>query len=302
MENERRRIVVTGAAGFVGSHLVESLASDGYEVHAIVRASSQTDHVRSAILHIHDGHSETLKYIMETVRPLAVIHLASHFVAEHRTADIEPMLESQIVFSTQLVDAMASAGVRFLINTGTSWQHYGDEQYNPACLYAATKEAFAAIVDFYVRARSIQCVTLELYDTYGPGDRRPKLLNVMHRAMKSGATLALSPGEQLLNLVHIDDVVAAYECALARLLSDETSGCETFSVRSPEHVSLKQLVALYSQLADRSLSVLWGGRPYREREIMHPYEDGVILPDWHSQVTLVDGLRQLIRFQDAADV
>ena len=105
------------------------------------------------------------------------------------------------------------------MNTGSYSQHYGGRAYSPVSLYAATKQAFQDILQFYCEVRGLRAVTLELPDTYGPDDKRPKLFSLLDRVARSGETLQMSPGEQLLDLLHVDDVVHGYEVAADGLLS-----------------------------------------------------------------------------------
>ena len=75
-------------------------------------------------------------------------------------------------------------------------------------LYAATKQALAVIVEYYVRVRGLDATTVTLFDTYGPGDVRPKLVPLLLRAARDGAPVDMSDGGQLIDLTYVDDVVA----------------------------------------------------------------------------------------------
>ena len=129
-----------------------------------------------------------------------------------------PLVDSNVLVGTQVAEAMLRAGCRGIVNTGTSWQRDARGAYDPVCLYAATKQAFEDVLTYYVSAEGFAATTLRLYDTYGPDDPRPKLVNALAGALRSGTPLSLSPGEQLLDLVHIDDVTAAFAAAGRRLL------------------------------------------------------------------------------------
>ena len=87
------------------------------------------------------------------------------------------------------------------------WQHFGTPDYRPVNLYAATKQAFEDVLAYYADAQGIAAVTLELYDTYGPGDPRRKLIRILFEAARSGEPIQLSPGEQVIELLHVDDAV-----------------------------------------------------------------------------------------------
>jgi len=184
---------------------------------------------------------------------------------------------------------MARQGARDLVNTDTSWQHYENQQYSPVNLYAATKQAFEDLLQYYLEACGLRVVTLNLFDTYGPDDPRPKLMNLLKRVAREQQPLAMSPGEQWIDLVHVDDGVRAYEVAAGRLLKGGVMGHERYAVSSGNPVQLRELVRQVERILGRNLPITWGGRPYRSREVMQPYA-GRSLPGWMPQTKLGSGL------------
>ena len=74
---------------------------------------------------------------------------------------------------------MINAGCYRMVNTGTSWQHYENSDHRPSNLYAATKQAFEEILNFYATAYPLRVCSLHLSDTYGPNDIRPKLFGFL---------------------------------------------------------------------------------------------------------------------------
>jgi len=301
-----RVALVTGATGFIGGHLVRSLLADGWETHTIVRPSSNATSLRDVLgssnVHEHDGSTSGLINIVGSVRPLAVFHLASAVITDYAAADVEPLIRSNILFGTQLLEAMAVAGVSVIVNTGTISQHYECRSYSPVYLYSATKQAFQDVLQFYCEARGLHAVTLELPDTYGPGDRRSKLLTLLANAARTGETLALTPGEQLLDLLHVDDVVHGYEVAADGLLTGELPSPSRYRLSSGSLVRLKNVVELYHEATGQTVSVVWGGRPYRVREVMEPRSPVPVLPEWKPCISLKDGLAALnAEFQEDAD-
>ena len=292
-----RVALVTGATGFVGGHLVRLLMANGWETHAIVRPSSNATTLRDVLgsskVHEHDGSISGLINIVGSVRPLVVFHLASAVITDYVVADVEPLIRSNILFGTQLLEAMAVAGVSVIVNTGTILQHYEGKEYSPVSLYAATKQAFQDVLQFYCEARGLHAVTLELPNVYGPGDRRPKLLTALAGAARTGETLALTPGEQFLDLVHVDDVVHGYQVAADGLLSGHLPSPSQYQLSSGSLVPLKGVVELYRQATGHTVSVAWGGRPYRVREVMEPRSPVPVLPEWQACISLKDGLATL---------
>ena len=190
---------------------------------------------------------------------------------------------------------MSSSGRTLLVNAGTSWQHFHSAEYRPVCLYAATKQAFEAIVEFYVQACAFDCTTLKLFDTYGPRDPRKKLMHLLERVAATGEAVDFSPGEQYVDLLHVDDAVRGFLVAADRLLAGEAQGAETFALSSGRTLPLRDLLALYQRECGRVLPIRLGKRPYREREVMEPWSDGVSLPGWKPEVSLEEGIRQVLR-------
>ena len=289
-----RVALVTGAAGFVGGHLARRLLAGGWETHAIVRPSSNATTLCGLLgsdsVHVHDGSTAGLVDIVRSARPDIVFHLASVFVAEHRADDVDPLIRSNVLFGVQLLEAMTVVGVSDIVNTGSYSQHYEGRAYSPVSLYAATKHAFQDILQFYCEVRGLRAVTLELPDTYGPDDKRPKLLSLLARAARTGETLQMSPGEQLLDLLHVDDVSHGYQVAADGLLTGQLPSPSGYRLSSGSLVRLKDVVELYRQATGHSVSVAWGGRPYRAREVMEPVSPVPVLPEWQPCIRLKDGL------------
>jgi nucleoside-diphosphate-sugar epimerase len=102
----------------------------------------------------------------------------------------------------------------------------------------------------------------------------------------------LSPGQQLLDLVYIEDVVRAFRLA-AEFLNANGSVKESYAVSSGSRRSLRQTVEIYEKVSGASVPVVWGGRDYRAREVMVPWQ-GHALPGWSAKFSLEQGLRQVL--------
>lgn len=291
--------LVTGATGFIGSHLVLRLVAERWEVHVLARPNSDLAPLEPVLsrlrVHVHDGSMSGMMAILAAVRPQVVFHLASLFLAQHSAEEVVPLLESNVVFATQLVEAMTANGAFLMVNTGTAWQHFQNRDYSPVCLYAATKKAFEDILQFYVETAALKVVTLKLHDTYGSFDPRPKLFALLRRAAERQQPLEMSAGEQHLDLVHVDDVVEALRIAAQRLLEAITSGHEQFVVSSGQALSLREVVRLFQESYGKPVPVVWGRRPYRPREVMNPWAQGQKLPGWTPRLSLPEGLRRMMQ-------
>jgi len=227
-------------------------------------------------------------------KPDVVFHLASLFLSQHATKDVTTLIQSNVLFGNQLLEAMRVSEISCLINTGTSWQHYNNENYNPVCLYAATKQAFEAILEYYVQACGLRAITLKLFDTYGPDDPRPKLFHLLSKTAASGEALDMSAGEQLIDLVHIDDVIEAYLIAAQRLLACQVKQHEIYAISSGQPMTLRELVELYASVTKQTVRVNWGARPYRFREVMTTWKNFQHLEQWQPKITLAEGMQKVL--------
>jgi nucleoside-diphosphate-sugar epimerase len=290
-------VLVTGATGYLGSNVVGALVERAENVHVLVRSASGVKEVGKRWgkvgVHVYDGSVGSVDHAVVESKATFVVHLASLFLATHSPGQIGPLLESNILLGTQVLEASANNGVYGIVNTGTSWQHYGGEEYDPVCLYAATKQAFEDIVEFYVRASGLKCLTIKLFDTYGPNDTRRKIINVLMSSLFSAEAIQLTEGRQVLDLLYVDDVVNAYICAVERLRSHGVVGHERYAIGAKRRYSLREVVAVIERATGRKLRAEWGKRPYREREVMSPWEPAEYLPGWEPKVSLEDGVRKV---------
>lgn len=272
-------IAISGATGFIGQHLCNRLMKEDIPFICITRPSSDHSFFKKnkiQCINFTSGDA-SLEHKFQEYQVTGVIHLAAHFVAEHSYENIKDLIESNILYGTCILEASAKAGCDWFLNTGTFWQHYKGATYDPVNLYAATKQAFEDIAKFYVEAHGLKFCTLKLCDTYGPGDRRQKIFNLFAKYAATGEVLEMSPGEQLIDVVHVEEVASAF-IKLIKLLNKTknfSSNCESYYVSSRRKISLKELANEYEKINGVRLNIKWGARPYRKREVMFPVCIGI---------------------------
>lgn len=288
--------LVTGATGFIGSYLTAALVDEGWQVHVIVRPSSSLERLEGCRdhlgIHVDDGTTEGLADAVAGLGADVCYHLASHFVGRHGPADVQPLVEANVSFPTRLAEAVArSDSPPVFVNTGTIWQQVEGEPYRPAALYAATKQACQDMLKFYADEGLLRVITLALYDNYGPNDTRRKLLNLLRDAQRDQKQLAMSPGEQLIDLNYIDDVVRAFLRA-PDVVEEEATSFARYGVSSEAPVSLRELVRVIEEVTGRPIPVQWGATPYRPREMMSYWKGQSRLPGWEPKISLDEGIRR----------
>lgn len=290
-----KRVLLTGITGYIGSNLARRLLPD-CEVYGLVREPLNLEYlgdIQEKIRFLfYDGTYESVTAAMAASCPDLVYHLATYYTGSHQAELLPKLLDSNIVYGSYLLEAMWEHQISGLIYASTVMAHYQNKEYCPLNLYAATKQAFSDLLAYYADAGFLRAVTLVLSDTYGPGDRRPKILNRIKKAVQTGTKLALSDGEQDYDVIYIDDVVRAFCQAGEQLLERPEWKNKTFQVRSTSALTLRQTVEKMIAVNQLSWEPDWGQRPPADREIRRAVRLYPTLPGWRPEVFLEDGLQR----------
>lgn len=219
-----KRVIITGATGFVGANLARRLLLDGQEVDLLVRplhSSWRIDEIRADV-RLHEvalEDAEALTETVERIRPDWVFHLATHGAYSSQT-DLRRMVETNITGTINLVEACLKTGFEAFVNTGSS-SEYGfkdhapaeDEALEPNSHYAVTKASATLFCRYTARARKAHITTLRLYSVYGPYEEPTRLVpRLITRGLRGELPPLVSP-EVARDYVYIDDVTESYMLA-----------------------------------------------------------------------------------------
>lgn len=296
-------LLLSGATGFIGTHLRTRLLDEGHTLTVILTPSSTPISNPAITSYVYDSDIDHLASFTEGGHFDGVIHLASLFLAQHKMSDIQGLINSNVLFATSLLEAATKAKIPWFINTGTFWQHFENRDYSPVNLYAATKQAFEDIAKYYYETSPVNFVTIKLCDTFGPNDPRPKIFNLWLKNSQSQETLDMSPGEQQIDISYIDNVIDGYVQLIKRLSKDTTrklSG-RSYAISSAERMTLKELSILFEKVTGTKLHINWGGKPYRPREVMVPWNKGEKIPEWESRISIAEGIKKTFLTSDRND-
>ena len=216
-----KRVLVTGATGFVGANVARRLLRDGHEVHLFVRpehASWRLEEIqRDVVLHPVPVHErEAVARAVGAIRPEWVFHLAAHGAYSWQT-DLPEMTRTNVLGTMNLVTAALRTGFEAFVNTGSS-SEYGFKDHAPAeseilepnSDYAVTKAAATQFCRSVARRERVHLPTLRLYSVYGPYEDPRRLVPTLIERGLRGELPPLVDPTVARDFVHVDDVAEAY--------------------------------------------------------------------------------------------
>lgn len=286
-----KTVVVTGGTGYIGDFVVDQLIADGFRVLAVGRNPPVGRAESERFSFLKAQATESLIERLLPFKPEGLIHLAAYYTNDHRPTDVREMLEANVVFLASATEAAVETGAKWLVNIGSHAQLYGSAN-TPANLYAASKSAFQEILRFYADARGLRVANLLLGDVYGPGDTRRKILNILRDASESATVVGMSPGQQIVQPIHVLDVVRAISHTFSLLGQSKIESPSTYLVRGDRALTLFELAHIFSRETGRQLRISWGERSYHPREMMSLTTQTPDLPDWKPAISLEEGLRR----------
>jgi len=299
---EVRKALLTGGNGYVGSILLQLLASRGVEVHALANRNSERleQLLPASRIHRTEGRDAFYSELVQELKPDAIFHLASIHVEPDNFDDMMSMVETNVRVGTALLHGAAACERKpVLVNAGSYWQFTEDEEYSPKTFYAATKQAFHDLMLYFCRCHDVRAMTLVLYDSFGRDDTRPKLWTKLLHA-PGGSRFPLTEGRQYIELVHVEDIADAFIHAAGMLMGGEGLN-GSYAVRSEERVTLREMLERWHRRAGLDLELEWGAIPYWSGQVFHPWR-GEMLPGWYPKhdvhAVIADWLRDERASQD----
>ncbi len=286
-----KTILITGASGFIGSSLLKYLYDNEVNIIAVVHKTKNIDLPIQTIEY--DGSFESLSNSLIDKEIDLVLHLATLFIANHKSDQISDIIDANIKFGAHILELTKQKKIPAFINTSTYATNFKHEGYNPQNFYAATKQSFFDLIKYYQETTNTVFITLEMTDTYGPGDTRPKFINLVLDAISNQQTFKMSLGEQEICYLYIDDAVNAFAHCIMLLIKNEIEINSSYSVYSNEVFQLIDLVSYVSELSGYTLETERGFYPYRDREIMTYKPTYPKLVGWESKVMLKEGINNI---------
>ena len=268
-----RRVLITGATGFIGRHLVERALRSGAVVTTLSR-SQTTISGASAHISVDVGSRSEIWQAIRDLEPAAILHAASSGVTEK--SEFSEMLRSNALGTDNLLSAAASLPTPpCVVMAGSGYEYAArsrplteDDPIFPASPYGVSKAAATFCAANY--ATGMPITVLRIFNVYGPGERRPRLLPYIVQNAKLGNPVELTACEQVRDFIYVRDLASLFWRALES--SPENGQLRTLNVGSGSPMPLKSFVCtVLHVLLEQGVKaqVKFGARPYRADEPMY---------------------------------
>jgi nucleoside-diphosphate-sugar epimerase len=289
-----RSVLVTGASGFIGSHLCKRLSQLGAVIHGVSRTARKDDGIVSRWWQAELDDELATRRVIESVTPDIIFHLSSFVSGKREIEFVLPALRSNLLSTVNLLVAANSTKCPKVVLTGSLEEAEGDAAtITPSSPYAAAKSAASCYARMFHALYSTPVVTARLFMVYGPDQKDlTKLVPYVTLSLLRGELPRLMSGKREVDWIYVDDVVDAY---LAIASTPGING-ETVDVGSGELTSVRKVVEQLAEIVAPTLSPDFGSvvdRPM-ERVRVAEVERTFELTGWKPQTSLGLGLKQTV--------
>ena len=266
--NVKKTVLLTGATGFLGSHLLSGLLQEGHRVVVLKRSTSnilRIHHLMNDVV-VYDIDKYELDYIFLHECIEAVIHIATCYSRKQQNElDI---VDTNIVLGINLLKSAAKRGVRIFINTDTFFNNNLVANHMQA--YTLSKKQFIEWLKYFSFS-GVSVINMKIHHVYGPGDNNDKFIPWLQTSLiNNSGPVKVTSGIQLRDFIYIDDVVSAFILALKAVNIKESF--KEHIVCTGIKTSVKDFsTELRSQIIDKygvNTELLFGAVPTSSGEIM----------------------------------
>ncbi len=301
-----RRVLITGAGGFIGANLARELIRQRADVHAFLRPRTDLWRIKQILsqISLHEVdlvHRQMLRKRVKEIKPEYIFHLAVQR-RESTPQDRLTTLQTNVMGLFNLLEALQEIDYLGFINAGGSLEyghrkraHKEIDRLEPALFYSTTKAAATLICQNYARTDRRPIVTLRLFSVYGYWEAHHRLIPTAIMASLNNQELPLTMPGFRRDLVFVEDVLEA--CLLAAQ-TKEACG-EIFNIGSGREWTNEQIVETIQSITGKRPHILRGAYPARPSDTSHwkadPHKTMQKL-GWRPQHTLERGLEKTVKW------
>lgn len=293
----KKNLIITGATGTIGSTLVETLLALNHTIIVIVRnLEKSTQLFSNRVTHVvFDGadFSHNLTHYNAEI----VIHLASLSTSQDDKKNMIDLIDSNIVFVSLLLDTLRNSPLKLFVNAGSfSEFHTNNGTIDPTYFYSATKTASRFIIDYFSKTNAFTFVNAILYSVYGKRGEQKKIFDHMMDAIESHEPVAMSNGFQILDFIHIDDVIHFY-LLLIESYTNLSNQYNEYHIGTGKGTSIRELAQICQEQCHVTPNIKWGALQPRTRDTVIATADtqnAFKEIGWKAAIFLKTGIKQYL--------
>ena len=281
------RILITGATGFIGNQLLYNLCVLNHTV--AIHSRNKPNELDSRVL-VFSGELTQFQDEIIAFSPQYVFHLAGSSIYPKNKEDEEVLRSSNVQYGNTLLAIVKEIPELVFVNFTTSLAYEGTI-ISPSSFYALTKANFIQSLEYFTRFYTLRVFNLILYTVYGKGDKTKRAINYILDSLDAIEPISMSPGEQLMDFIHVDDVI---RLCMQLLEKKPNEKMEEIHVGTGRGTTLKQAAKLTELLSHQKANIDFGSIPYRKEEKMVNIAPISQNRFWKSSVEIETGFLSLI--------
>jgi UDP-glucose 4-epimerase len=291
-----KRILVTGASGFIGSWLCLKLEQEDAEVHGLSRGKPDHDIPYSRWWQCDMADLEKLRHVYNEIRPHFIFHLASHVLGSRQLDVVVSTLQNNLVSTVNLLTLAAQSGCERIILTGSLEEPEWDKVPEvPSSPYAAAKFSASAYARLFRHLYEVPVVTARVFMVYGPRQKDlSKLIPYSTLCLLRGEPPKVTSGTRPVDWVYVEDVVDGF-VALSK--TPDLEGA-TIDIGSGAVMTVRAVVELLCEVMESSARPVFGAVADRPMETVRKAraEDTYSRIGWRAKTSPETGLRKTIEW------
>ena len=252
------KILLTGSSGFIGKSLTINLLNNKYQVFVILNNSKKNKALAKSLKKNYKNYKpifinnvKELKKKLSKLKVNSIINLASKYLRSHNFKDMIDLINSNILFTTSVLEAYPKKKLKKYINISSVMIHKNSENYLPLNLYAATKKGFLDILKFYeVSFKNTKFYNLFLHDIYGENDKRKKIIHTILKNHRRKKSVKISSNKLELNLLNVKDVNQAIKVFLTKKIKPGN-----YIIKSSKFTNMVRLIKKINTKIDNKIKL-----------------------------------------------
>ena len=304
---KNKKILITGASGFVGANLTMYFCGLGYDIHALVRLKSSTNRLQHILknicLHQADlGNARRLKTVVKKIKPNYILHTAA-FGGYPGQVDSRKSIDVNFIGTVNLFNACADIDFDLFINSGSS-SEYGlkkqkmreTDYLEPITAYGVSKAAGTLYLQSLSLRDNRPITTLRLFSPYGYYDGISRLIPSVILSCLKGQQPRLASSRNVRDFIFIEDVLSAYEKTIRNAALAKSN---IINIGSGVQRSSMEVVSLIMRLCGSRVNPVWDVIKNTRIEPVHWQADiskAKQIIDWQPRFSLENGLARTIKW------